>query len=292
VSARRWHAVDVIAAADAAEAIEHCLNELNAIGTEIDQLRRRADEDITVTGYFEQRPQDETIESALVAALTAFDLSRSVIRSVDVRTVDETDWLSEWKKHWRPTRVGRFVIAPAWEVIDEPREVIVIHIEPNMAFGTGTHETTRLCLAAIDELYRPDMSFLDVGTGTGILAIAAALMRSDGAVAKIRAIDIDSDSIRIARENAQRNGVAELIEFAQGSLDENVERYDFVCANLTLDVITPLLDPLLKLSETTLVLSGILNEQRDEIVRQLRERGIADLAVREDGEWIAVVIER
>src|SRR5205085_3138018 len=104
------------------------------------------------------------------------------------RVVEEIDWLAEWKKHWQPTEVGRFVIAPPWQEID-PGDKILIQIEPNMAFGTGTHETTQLCLDAISELYRPQLTFLDVGTGTGILAIAAAKLGGD----QVLACDTDAD---------------------------------------------------------------------------------------------------
>ena len=93
---------------------------------------------------------------------------------MSLREVADEDWLGEWKKSWQPVAVGeRFLIAPPWSVIDDARDRIVIRIEPGMAFGTGTHETTRLCLSAIEEYFAGE-SFLDVGTGTGILAIAAA----------------------------------------------------------------------------------------------------------------------
>src|SRR5205823_1899344 len=141
--------------------------------------------------------------------------------------------------------------APPWESVDEPDKILVT-IEPNMAFGTGTHETTRLCLNAVSEHYRPDQSFLDVGTGTGILAIAAAKIATEdtgvtakkdenlnktsvSSVATILACDIDADSVQIATQNAALNGVAEKIDFFQGTVTPETPVSDFVCANLTLD---------------------------------------------------------
>ena len=106
-------------------------------------------------------------------SLTIHGLPLTVIQSINPRIVEETDWLAEWKKHWRPTVVGKFTVAPPWENVEESG-TILIKVEPNMAFGTGTHETTQLCLKAIGERYDPSQSVLDVGTGTGILAIAAA----------------------------------------------------------------------------------------------------------------------
>jgi ribosomal protein L11 methyltransferase len=287
----QWFAVRITARPDAADAIEHCLNELDALGTEIDQLRKKPDDDVTVVGYFSDLPDDAAVQAQLDAALPAFDLDRSTVRSVDYSTVENQDWLSEWKKHWRPTRVGRFVIAPSWENVEESAGTIVIRIEPNMAFGTGTHETTKLCLKAIDERFEPGMSFLDVGTGTGILAIAAARMNGTSG-AEIAAYDVDADSVTIARENAEQNDVAGKIEFFDGSIDDGVAVHDFVCANVTLDVISTMLSLLFEKSRRVLVLSGILAEQEEQIRSKLDSLKTKPPLVERDGEWISVVIER
>src|SRR5678809_1536296 len=120
------------------------------------------------------------------------------------------------KKNWQPVIVGRFVIAPPWSELHQDPNQLVIRIEPGMAFGTGTHETTRLCLDAIQKHYSGG-SFLDVGTGTGILAIAAAKLSTE---ARIEACDTDETAIAIARENAELNLVAENINFWIGSIDD------------------------------------------------------------------------
>ena len=287
----QWFAVKITAESKAADAIEHCLNELDALGTEIDQLRKKPGEDVTVVGYFTVLPNDAAVQQQLDAALPALDLDRSAVRSVDYSTVEDQDWLSEWKKHWRPTRVGRFVIAPSWENVEEAADTIVIRIEPNMAFGTGTHETTKLCLKAIDEHFEPGMSFLDVGTGTGILAIAAAKLNGSSS-AEIAAYDVDKDSVTIARENAGQNDVADKVIFFDGTIDLDIQVYDFVCANVTLDVISPMLGSLLDKSRRMLVLSGILAEQEEQIRSQLGALKTKTPLVERDGEWISVVIDR
>jgi ribosomal protein L11 methyltransferase len=160
-----------------------------------------------------------------------------------------------------------------------------------MAFGTGTHETTQLCLRAIDARYTPGDSFLDVGTGTGILAIAAAKLNLSSQISdlKLVGVDTDVDSINIARENAELNGVS--IELNVGSISDDTPTADFVCANLTLDVIKPILSLLIAKAGKTLVLSGILAEQRGEIVGSLSELGVSDPIVSQAGEWICVVID-
>ena len=307
---KTWHALDVMAAPNAAEAVEHALNELGSLGTETDQLRKKPGEDIVVTGYFTELPDQQTVEEQFAAALEAFELPTEAIRETNWRTVEDRDWLAEWKKHWKATEVGRFVIAPPWEQVS-PTEKIVIRIEPNMAFGTGTHETTQLCLEAIDVNYLPGDSFLDVGTGTGILAIAAAKLATENtknnsanpvpdsvpsvlSVAKILALDTDADSIKIAGENAMRNGVSDSIEFRHGPLAPDAPAFDFVCANLTLDVILPILPALLEKSRKILVLSGLLRDQENAIAEALKTCGgdSENVIVKSAGEWIAVSVSR
>jgi ribosomal protein L11 methyltransferase len=159
-----------------------------------------------------------------------------------------------------------------------------------MAFGTGTHETTRLCLKAIEENYRDGKTFYDVGTGTGILAIAIVLKsKVQSPNSKVAACDTDEDSIKIAEENAEINGVGDKINFYVGSISEETAEYDFVCANLTLDVITPLLPLLIKKTKRILVLSGILKEQEDLILAELRKFEIETPKIETSGEWISVI---
>ena len=285
----KWYAIEIIVSPDAVEAVEHLLNEFDALGIEIDQLRKKADEDVTVVGYFSEPISEADVKESLDHTLAAFDIDDSNVRSINSREVENADWLSEWKKHWRPTRSGRFVVAPSWFDVEDEASSVVIRIEPNMAFGTGTHETTKLCLRAIDEYYDGEMSFLDVGTGTGILAIAAAKL-STADSPKILGIDVDKDSVDIARENAAANDVSDKIEFVQRTLDDGIPDFEFVCANLTLDVISPMLPKLIEKTQKTLVLSGILTEQEDSIVKELNRLGLKDQTIWRDGEWIAVLV--
>ncbi|MGH7784306.1 MAG: 50S ribosomal protein L11 methyltransferase [Candidatus Binatia bacterium] len=296
----KWFSLEVTAEPEAADAIEHALNELNALGTEISYMPRKVNDAVTVIGYFNELPDDEFFRDELHHALRIYDLDERAVRSVERNEVADQDWLAEWKKHWRPTEIGGFVVAPSWEEVADTGR-IVIRIEPNMAFGTGTHETTQLCIKAIEENYLTGQSFLDVGTGTGILAIAAAkvfnaeslISNSDTTAAALRffACDTDADSIKIARENAALNGVASMIEFQTGSISDETPAFDLVCANLTVDVILPRLALLLKKTRKTLVLSGILLEQEEMIVKAIVENGLADLSIQRLGEWIAVTVK-
>jgi ribosomal protein L11 methyltransferase len=284
---KQWSAVSVTAAPEAAEAIESVFNELDSLGSEINDFRRDQDEDITVTGYFEKEPDYDLLTGKLEEFLRIYSLPPGVIRKIERTKVENTDWLYEWKKHWKPTETGRFIVAPPWEEVTAG-DKIVITIEPAMAFGTGTHETTRLCLQAIGERYSAGRSFLDVGTGTGLLAIAAAKIAEN--TAPVFACDTDPDAITNARENASINGVNGQIEFAVGSISAETPVFDFVCANLTLDVIVSILGLLLAKSGRYLVLSGILSEQEEAIIDELEEHGVTGAGVEHSGEWISVTI--
>src|SRR5439155_4043805 len=165
-------------------------------------------------------------------------------------------------------------------------DILVIRINPGMAFGTGTHETTRLCLKAIEKYFRGG-SFLDVGTGTGILAIAAARMFPE---AHIAACDIDAGAIAIAKENARLNNVGDQINFRVGSVDEETPSADLVSANLTAPLIVELLPMLLGVSCGRLILSGILDSQIEMVQSRLLELGAADLEISNDREWISIVV--
>jgi ribosomal protein L11 methyltransferase len=180
----------------------------------------------------------------------------------------------------------RFIVAPPWSEVGAEPDRVVIRIEPGMAFGTGTHETTRLCLSAIERHFRGG-TFLDVGTGTGVLAIAAVLLHPE---AFAEACDTDPAAVTIAHENAMLNGVAERVNFRVGSVDETTASADFVCANLTADVILRLLPALNAATCGHLVLSGILSTQAPAITTRLREMGLANYEVTTDGEWVAITV--
>jgi ribosomal protein L11 methyltransferase len=273
-----WQALDIDIEPQAQEAVEYALMEAGALGTHTENT----DQFFKVTGYFSHVPSRELIRSALFEALRIYDLPSSSVRDMNLCEVADQDWLAEWKKNWQSVVVGRFVIAPPWSEIGDAPDRIVIRIEPGMAFGTGTHETTRLCLAAIEKHFAGG-SFLDVGTGTGILAIAAAKMFPD---ARVDACDTDAEAIEIARENAKVNGV-DHIEFRSGSIEETTPSADLVCANLIADVILQILPALIGVTCGRLILCGILETQIDQIVSALGE---TEVEITQDGEWAAIIV--
>lgn len=275
-----WYALDVDVELRAREAVGYALMEAGAAGTTDNTDGTR------ITGYFDGVPDRERVRKELLEALRIYELPSSSVREMNVREVEQRDWLEEWKKGWQPVEVGRFIIAPPWSAIDDTHDRCVIRVEPGMAFGTGTHETTRLCLAAMQEYFEGG-GFLDVGTGTGILAIAAAACAPG---VHVEACDTDADAIEIARQNAVANGVSDRIKFWVGSIGEDTGSADFICANLTAEVIAKLLPTLVGLCCGRLVLSGILETQTEMILSRLAELAITDAEVVQDGEWVAIIV--
>jgi len=290
VNEKQWYAAEVPVSAESREAIEYGLMEAGALGTET----READRDhLTVVGYFSAPPEIETVRAALVDARRVYGFTPDAAPDLKIEEVPDRDWLAEWKKGWQPIKAGRFTVAPPWieqaslESTQSSGEgLIIIRIEPGMAFGTGTHETTRLCLKAIEKHFRGG-SFLDVGTGTGILAIAAAKMFAS---ARIEACDTDAEAIEIAKDNARLNEAAGQIEFRVGSVGVQTASADLVCANLTAPVIVELLPSLLGATCGRLVLSGILDTQAEMVRARVGELGASILEMDQDGEWVALMV--
>jgi ribosomal protein L11 methyltransferase len=278
-----WYALEVAAETNAREAVEYALMEAGALGTEVKDSH---DNRYRITGYFETVPDRERVRSELLDALRIYNLPSTVMTEMSVREVADEDWLADWKKGWQPVEAGRFIIAPPWSEISSAGDRILIRIEPGMAFGTGTHETTRLCLAAIEK-YFGGGSFLDVGTGTGILAIAAAKLFPE---AQVYACDTDLAAVAIAHENAKLNQLENRITFFTGSLEVTTPSANFIAANLTAKTILEILPALVSATCGRLLLSGILREQQELILTGLEAQGLsAPFDISEDGDWLAIV---
>lgn len=218
------------------------------------------------------------------------------------RELAEEDWANAWKDHYHPFRVGRrLYIRPSWDTGDEgepsrPGDITLV-LDPGMAFGTGLHPTTQGCLQAIEKLATPGASVLDVGTGSGILAIAAAQL---GATS-VAAFDVDELAVRATEANAAENGVSDRIQVWQGELDSVRERgigptFDLVLANILAPVLVRLLkeNGLLGYVAPTghLVLSGIILEQGPDVVRAIEEAGGRVIETQVLGDWVTFTAGR
>ncbi|KNZ68821.1 50S ribosomal protein L11 methyltransferase [Thermincola ferriacetica] len=210
------------------------------------------------------------------------------IKNISYATVKEEDWAENWKAYYKPVRVGRSIlIKPSWEeVVPAPGDIIV-ELDPGMAFGTGTHATTVLCLEFLEDIIREGHKVYDVGTGSGILAITGAKLG-----AEVVSIDIDEVAVRVARENAALNGVAAKVEVKLGDLlAGETEPADIVVANIVADVIKEVIPQAKeKLKDSGLLLvSGIFVERLPDIYRWLEENGFKHRKTRESGDWAAVL---
>ena len=195
------------------------------------------------------------------------------------------DWETSWKAYFKPTRVGEhFLIKPTWESVDLVEGDIVLELDPGMAFGTGTHATTTLCLRTLERLVKPGQRVFDLGTGSGILAIAAAKLG-----AKVEAVDLDAIAVRVAQENVDLNRVNEQVRVVHGDLGIVLKgQADIVIANIVADVILMLLPDLkrLLLPDGEFLASGIIEKRSDEVAVGLKEAGFEIVERIEDSGWI------
>jgi ribosomal protein L11 methyltransferase len=208
---------------------------------------------------------------------------------------DDSEWLYKWQEFFKPTRVGeRIVVRPSWEAYDPKPEDLVIEMDPGMAFGSGLHETTSMCIKALEKILADGcggIKILDVGTGTGILAIAGVLLGADEALG----IDIDTDAVRVANENIEKNGLADRITAQYGDLTEGVDyKADIPVANLMADLVMRLSPAAAGHLERGgwYVTSGILDIKEETVSRAIREAGFAIEEVLHDGEWCAVIARK
>lgn len=206
--------------------------------------------------------------------------------------VDDANWNENWKKYFKAFEIGeRLAVCPSWESYDNKDNRTVISLDPGAAFGTGSHATTSLCLEILEKRVTNDTTVLDIGTGSGILAIAADLLGAKSAIG----VDIDAQSVKTAIANAEINGVSEKTEFLVGDLAEKISgQYDIVCANIVADVVMRLFDNVADFmkDDGILIVSGIIDMRALEVEKSAIEHGfkIIESLMRE--EWHAYVLTK
>lgn len=210
---------------------------------------------------------------------------------VEVINVSDEDWANSWKKYYHPIKAGeKIVIVPAWEDYDKKDGELILKMDPGMAFGAGTHETTRLVIKEIENYIKPGDTVLDVGTGSGILSIAASLLGASS----INAYDIDPTAVRIAKENVKENNCIN-IKVDTSDLLSNVEnkQYDLICANIVADIIIRMSKDLYKFAHkgTVFIASGILTERRDEVLEAMKKTPFEYLSEVSENGWCVIVFE-
>ncbi|MEW6432987.1 MAG: 50S ribosomal protein L11 methyltransferase [Myxococcota bacterium] len=245
------------------------------------QVRKPAPGDAIIVGYFESADDAKDAEAVVRAR---FASARTAIEDVV-----ERDWSVEWRNQIKSVTVGRLWVGPPWEKPSAPADKVCLFIEPKMAFGTGDHPTTSLCLAAVDDFMKghPGAAVLDVGTGTGVLAFAAKKLGAGRTVA----VDNDAVAVELAKECAQENGI-DGVELSTKTLASIDGTFDLVLANIlanTLIELAPLIAPKTK---ERLVLAGVLVHQADEVKAAYAAQGLTHAGDVVQGEWIRIDFAR
>ena len=213
---------------------------------------------------------------------------------ISVSGVCEEDWANSWKAYYKPIEIGeRIVIVPAWEKYDAPADKLVVRMDPGMAFGTGSHETTRLVIGLLEKYIKEGQRVLDVGCGSGILAICAAKLGAK----ECKAYDIDPVAVKVARENISDSGLdnvtCDVSDLLRG-VDKKGGAYDVICANIVADIIIRMTSDVGELmNENSVILaSGIICERADDVISCFDQNGFAVVDKAEENGWCALVVKK
>ena len=290
----RWAEIAVEATGDSLDAVANILIEEGcggaaAVGSSSCVLGKG----VRVLGYL---PVDDTLEERLnsvrerIGQLGELGLELASDK-VRVKWVDEEAWQEEWKKFFKPVRIGRIVVKPSWEDYDAGPEDVIVELDPGMAFGTGYHESTRLCLLALQDCIAEGDVLLDVGTGSGILAIAGVKLGAERAVG----LDVESLAVEVAQANVKSAGLSDRIQVRKADSPRAFDgTADVITANIVANVIVGMAEDLCaKLRPGgKLITSGIINERASEVAEKLEAAGARTVEVRQDGEWTALISEK
>ena len=246
--------------------------------------------DVVVRAYL---PLDSTAKQRRERISVAVQLVASLVplSPLNERVIEEEDWQESWKRHFHVLRVGRrIVICPTWREHREQPDEIVISLDPGMAFGTGHHPTTRMCLEAVEALVLPNSRVLDVGCGSGILSIASAKLGA----AEVVGYEIEEPAARVARENASRNGVEQVVKVVQGTLgshDGREQGYDIVLANISATVVSSMSGLLAGAVAPggKVVVSGIVGDRKEEVAGKLKLAGLTLIEEMWSDDWVALI---
>ncbi len=211
---------------------------------------------------------------------------------IDNKGVNDKDWNENWKKYFHSMEIGeKLVIVPSWEKYDNKDGRTILSIDPGAAFGTGTHATTSLCLSLLENYITDSTSVLDIGTGSGILSIASVLLGAKNAIG----VDIDAQSVKTAKENAEINNIADKCEFLVGDLADKISgKYNVICANIVADVIIKLFEnvELFLEEDAVFIISGIIDIRKDDVLAAAKDKGFIVLKECYRDNWCAFVLQK
>lgn len=307
----KWAEITIKTTTEAVEAITNILYEQNVGGVSIEdpkdfkfQKKHEYDwdfveEEIFNSGYdgviiktyiTEERDVSDDIKliKEKIEGLKEFgiDVGEAI---VELSQVDEEDWANEWKNYYKPTKIGKkIVVKPTWEDYEAKDTDLIIELDPGMAFGTGTHETTSMCIRELEKYVKPESKVFDIGCGSGILAIAAAKLGAKD----VLAVDLDEVAVKVSKENIELNKVEGSVNALHGNLMEVVkDKADIVVANIIADIIKILAKDIKQFmkDDAVFISSGIIHAKVDGVKEALTQNGLEIVHVESLGEWNAIV---
>ena len=299
-----WIEVTMRVDGESAEAVAEVLQRYGHQGVSVEQEGITPDiwdegevpppQNLLVRAYFPDDHRADDTKKQLETALGHMNMMYPM-PDPEYTIIKEEDWAEAWKVHYHPLRVGKhLLVRPLWiDVVPEPDDII-ISLDPGMAFGTGTHPTTQLCLEALEDLTQANHEILDLGCGSGILSIAAAKLGAK----QVLGLDIDPIAVKATLENAEANGVADQIIADEGSLEyvlKSGRQFDFIVVNILAKIILQMTEN--NLGDTVrpgglAIFSGIIDTQVDEVEEALRKTGLEPYARRQQGDWFLIEAKR
>ncbi|ARK22988.1 50S ribosomal protein L11 methyltransferase [Sporosarcina ureae] len=310
----KWSEVSVHTTHEATEAVANILHEAGASGVVIEDSEEFDKERVDQFGEIYALDKDdfpnegviikaylpvtsfinETVENLEleIEGLRQFSLNPGRF-TIGITEVDEEDWANSWKQYFHPVKISkRFTIVPTWEEYTPVEsDELIIELDPGMAFGTGTHPTTVLCLQALEKYLEPNQTIVDVGTGSGVLAIGAALLGAK----HITALDLDEVAVRAAEENVTYNHVDDRITVLKGNLLDSIEEApDLIIANILADVIMSFSQDAYQLVKPggLFITSGIIGAKRDEVRNDLIAQGFEILETVLMEDWVVIIARK
>ncbi len=310
----KWYEIRVNTTDEASDAVSEMLTSMGAGGVAImdpfdirkeilkpntldyadDEFLASLGDEVVIKAYFQDGLEISDIINKVNAGLENISQFLNVGTGFDgFSEVDDEDWSTSWKKYYKPFKLtDRIIIKPTWEEYEVQPSDIVVEMDPGMAFGTGTHETTQMCSILLDKHMRDETHVLDIGCGTGILSIIAAKLGAK----KVEAVDIDDVAVQVARENILINNENSKISAFRGVLtdlkqDEN--KYDIIVANIIANVIIDLSSfiPYYLKKGSIFISSGIIKERKQDVLDACKNNGLSCIETLEMGEWVAMVFK-
>jgi ribosomal protein L11 methyltransferase len=297
----KWLEISMVVDGELAEAVAEVMDRFTSGGVVVESgVKYMDDEDegtafgpVKVFGYLINDAQIEERRQKLEEALWHLHAIRE-LPEPEYKPIADENWMTAWKDHYHPIPIGKkLLVLPAW-IEQQDNSRIAVKIDPSMAFGTGTHPSTQLCLELIEEYTHPGTPVIDVGCGSGILSIAALKMGASHALA----VDIDPASVKATGENSEANDVLAQVECGQGSVTEihdgkySIKQAPVVLANILAPILIRLFDAgMAELVEPggVIILAGILAEQADSVIDSAGSHGLTFVEKRQSGDWVALV---